>query len=466
MTRRTIVALATGIATAAAAGTLIVGRDGGTDVPAELLVSASGGALTTDGRTKDAFGRSAPTLDRNGRRRFEIGNSFFTQNWVTAPASTSDRDGLGPFFNAQSCASCHVRDGRAQPPTSPSDPQRGLLLRLSVPNGAGGEKDHPAYGGQLHDRSILGVPAEGQIAITTTPIIGEYGDGTPFTLSRPRYRIADPAYGPAGRNIKISPRIAQQVVGMGLLEAIPAARITAAADPDDVNDDGISGRVNRVTDMRTGKRVLGRFGWKANVGSVDDQVASAFRGDIGITSSRAPEQPCTTSQSACRHARSGGAPEVDDQIIATVGFYVSTLAVPGRRAIDDHVRRGARVFAEAGCGGCHTPAQHTGEAENPAISPQTIYPFSDLLVHDMGSFLADGRADGQASGTEWRTPPLWGIGNIEPINGHTRFLHDGRARDLSEAVLWHAGEAQNSREVFRLAPADDRAALIAFLRSM
>jgi CxxC motif-containing protein (DUF1111 family) len=459
------VGLVTGITVAASAAIFAATRDRGPTPPAELLVTASGGALTIDGETKDAFGRSAPTLDREGRRRFEIGDSFFTQNWVTAPASTTDRDGLGPLLNAQSCASCHVRDGRAQPPKDANDPERGLLLRLSVPDGSGGEKAHPIYGDQLQDRSILGVPAEGQIQITTNPVRGTFGDGDPFELLRPRYRIADPAYGPVGRDVLISPRIAQQVVGMGLLEAIPETDVVSAADPGDRDGDGISGRANRVRDMRTGTPVLGRFGWKANIGSVDDQVSAAFRGDVGITSARASEQPCTDEQPVCGNATPGGSPEVDEDLIATVGFYVKALAVPGRRPIDDDVRQGARVFDDAGCAGCHTPQQRTTDA-GPALPAQTISPFTDLLVHDMGPLLADGRADSDATGSEWRTAPLWGIGNIEPINGHTRFLHDGRARDLSEAILWHGGEAQDSREYYRLAPADQRDALIAFLESL
>lgn len=450
--------------------TLFADRNGvAPSLDAALLEPRSGGDTTALRATTNAFGLSARNLGREERRVFEIGDSLFTQNWVTAPSSTSLRDGLGPLLNARACASCHVLDGRARPPTGPDDPERGLLLRLSVPDPGGGPpRPHPVYGDQLQDRAVLGVQAEGEIGIAHEDLPGSFADGTPFTLRRPSYRIEDPAYGPPGQRLQISPRIAQQVVGMGLLEAIPEGDIVARADPDDVDGDGVSGRPNVVIARADDRERLGRFGWKASVATVEDQSAFAFRGDIGVTSSRVSEESCTRTQAACRRAPSGGDPEIDDETLARVAFYVRTLAVPGRRDLEDPaVRAGAAMFAEAGCTTCHTPTHRTAAGASPAaVAGQAIHPYTDLLLHDMGAGLADGRPDGRATGREWRTAPLWGIGLVEAINGHTRFLHDGRARSLEEAVLWHGGEAEASREWFRTAGRGERAALVAFLESL
>ncbi|MEZ5079325.1 MAG: di-heme oxidoredictase family protein [Thermoleophilia bacterium] len=252
-----------------------------------------------------------------------------------------------------------------------------------------------------------------------------------------------------------------------MLDAVPEAEILANADPTDADGDGVSGRPNRVSDLATGRVMLGRLGWKANV-ATRDQTAAAFRGDIGITSRLTPRESCTPSQSACRAAPTGPSPQLDDEALQRVTFSVTTLAVPGRRDLGDAtVSEGARFFASAGCTGCHTATLHTGESEvSTAVADQTIHPYTDLLLHDMGDGLADAKRDGRATGREWRTQPLWGIGLVEPINGHTRFLHDGRARNLEEAILWHGGEAVGAREAFRTADRATRDALIAFLESL
>jgi CxxC motif-containing protein (DUF1111 family) len=438
---------------------------GGPD--AALLDERSGGDTTAFDLTDNAFGLSARNLGRDERRVFEIGDSLFTQNWVTAPSSTSSRDGLGPLLNAQACGSCHVKDGRARPPDGPDDPERGLLLRLSILGDGGTQLPEPRYGGQLQDRAVLGVTPEGQFEITYGVVRGEYGDGTPFELRVPSYAIVNLAYGPMRPDVMVSPRIAQQLVGMGLLEAIPESEILARADPDDRDGDGISGRPNRVHASDGNDNALGRFGWKANVATIADQAAGAFRGDIGITSSRAPEEPCTKVQTVCLGTISGGSPEIDDDTLSKLVFYVHTLAVPGRRDTErSEVREGARHFEDLGCAACHTVTYRTGNSPFDAVSNQTIHPYTDLLLHDMGPGLSDGRPDGEATAEEWRTAPLWGIGLVDDINDHTNFLHDGRARNLAEAILWHGGEAKESSEGFRMLGADDRAALIAFLESL
>ncbi|MDA0351959.1 MAG: c-type cytochrome [Chloroflexi bacterium] len=442
--------------------------DGDADGSA-FLVAELGGETTAFTDTRNAFSLSARNLSNEQRRRFEVGDSFFTQNWVTAPASTDARDGLGPLFNAQSCSSCHVLDGRGRPPTDDDDPERGLLLRLSVPgtDDHGGPLPDPIYGGQLQDRAILGLMPEGAISIEWTEISGEYDDGTPYTLRAPTYRIADPAYGELSSELMISPRIAPATIVMGLLEAIPDSRLLELADPGDEDGDGISGRVNMVWDVRSGTLVIGRFGWKAGQPSVEQQSAGAFNGDIGITSTLFPNVDCTSSQTDCLEAINGGTPEVSDERLADVTLYASTLAVPAMRNLDDEeVRRGADVLMRAGCTGCHVAPHETSGHAIEALNGQTILPFTDLLLHDMGEGLSDHRPVFSASGSEWRTPPLWGIGLTETVNDHTNFLHDGRARSLMEAILWHDGEGAGSRDAFKALSAEDRAALIRFLESL
>ena len=433
----------------------------------EVFAEALGGDTTAFTAGSNAFELSARNLTNEERRTFEIGDSFFTQNWVAAPSSTEARDGLGPTFNAQSCSSCHAHDGRARPPTGSDDPVRGLLLRLSV-HGPDGPVPDPVYGGQLQDRAIIGVEVEGRIGIEYEEVAGVYPDGTTYSLRKPIYSILDLAFGPVDPDIMVSPRIAPAVMGMGLLEAIPEARIRELADPDDADGDGISGRPNEVWDIRRNELALGRFGWKSNEPTVEQQAAGAFRGDIGITSTLFPDENCPSAQNSCASAINGGSPEVPDERLRKVTFYVQTLAVPAMRDVDDpEVERGARLFVKANCAACHTPRHVTGgDHPIPALRDQVIFPYTDLLLHDMGDGLADNRPDGLASGSEWRTPPLWGIGLVETVNGHTMFLHDGRARNLEEAILWHGGEALESRNHFMGMPKSDRDALLRFLRAL
>jgi CxxC motif-containing protein (DUF1111 family) len=439
--------------------------DGGSQLEDEL-----GGDLTRHDDSRNALSFPAPDLSAADRRRFEVGDSFFTKNWVTAPSSTEARDGLGPTFNAQACSSCHVLDGRGAPPDPEAiDARLGLLLRLSVPGetATGAPAEHPVYGGQLEDRAILDVPAEGRVDVTVETIRGTYADGTPYELTKPTYTVADPAFGPFGDDTMISPRLAPQVIGMGLLEAVPDDVLLDAADPDDTDGDGVSGRPNRVWDARSGEQIIGRFGWKANVATVEQQVAGAFHGDIGITSALHPDEDCPDAQTACAASATGGSPELTDDRLAAVTFYGRTLAVPAMRDVgDDSVAAGADVFADLGCTACHSPTLTTGDSDIAALSDQTIHPYTDLLLHDMGSGLADGRPDFEATGSEWRTPPLWGLGIVDAVNGQRFLLHDGRATTFEEAILWHGGEGARAAEAFRTATAEDRAKLLAFLEAL
>jgi CxxC motif-containing protein (DUF1111 family) len=451
-----------------AATLLIVASCGGDERVA--LDPHLGGAASRASDSQTAFGLPAPSLTNAERELFEIGDSFFTKNWVSAPASTTGRDGLGPLFNAHACSGCHLRDGRGLPPDVPGASRIGLLMRLSVPGAAADEPPRPdgVYGGQLQDVSLDGTPAEGRIDVTYTDQPGTFADGTTFTLRSPAYRIVDLAYGPMAPDVMMSPRLAPQVIGVGLLEAVPEVTIRAAADPDDADGDGISGRVNIVRDMRTGGTALGRFGWKAGQPSIEQQSLSAFNGDLGLTTSLAPRDDCTETQTQCLGAPNGGEPEVTDKTMAAITFYGRVLSVPDMRTPDDdQVIDGSEAFDTLGCAGCHVRTLQTADSAIPQLADQTIHPYTDLLLHDMGPGLADNRPEYDASGTEWRTPPLWGLGLIDTVSANGRFLmHDGRARTIDEAIMWHGGEAAAAAEAYRNASAETRRALNAFLESL
>jgi CxxC motif-containing protein (DUF1111 family) len=421
----------------------------------------------------NAFALPAANATDAHEGEFFSGNSFFNAPWVTAPSSTSSRDGLGPLFNASSCAACHFKDGRGAPPESEDEIPVGLLLRVSRVSASG---DHlgadPTYGGQIQPFAIPGVMPEARPRISYATVDDAYPDGSPLTLRTPSLTLDELAYGPLAADVQLSSRTAPVMIGLGLLETIPAERIDALADPTDADGDGISGVAAWQTDEQ-GEPALGRFGWKAEQPTVAAQSAGAFRGDIGITSSARPDEDCTAAQQACADAPSGGTPEIDDDILERVVTYASLLAVPARRAPEDpRVLRGKLLFREAGCAHCHVPSHTTGD-EHPTGEPalvelrgQLIWPYTDLLLHDMGQDLADGQAVGAASGREWRTPPLWGIGLIPSVNGHQYLLHDGRARGVAEAIAWHGGEAEASRDAFLTMDAEDREALIAFVNSL
>lgn len=408
-----------------------------------------------------------------GRMRvFQFGNRLFNTNWVQAPGSVKTFDGLGPLFNRVSCAGCHTFDGRGQPPENVGDPMDSMLVRLSVPGKTdrGGPQPHPAYGTQLSDRAINGVKPEGRAIITYEEVAGTYGDGTPYTLRKPSVSFADLAYGPMD-GVLTSPRVAPQVIGMGLLESVPEATLLALADPDDADGDGISGRVNRVWSDAAGETRIGRFGWKANAPTILDQSVDAALGDIGLTTSILPVQNCSPVQTDCLAAYDQSAtdgPEISDEFVTKLVIYMQALAVPRQRnETDPKVMRGETLFREAGCAACHVPTLKTGDdAVLPELANQTFHPFTDLLLHDMGPELADGRPDFEASDSEWRTPPLWGLGLIKQVNGHETLMHDGRARGFAEAILWHGGEGEAAREAFRTMPAADREAMVAFLKSL
>lgn len=445
-----------------------------------------GGAGTSKkSANRDAFSQSSANITFEEEGEFKLGNGFFTKLWVSSPSSTQASDGLGPLFNARACQSCHLKDGRGHPPEGNAD-ATSMFLRLARAAETDEEKaavadrrvlnfPDPIYGSQFQDLAVPGLKGEGRMVISYQTVPVELADGTHLTLRWPSYSVSDLGYGPMDPRTTLSPRVTPAMIGLGLVEQIHPADILANADPNDKNGDGISGKASIVRDKKTGELTLGRFGWKAQTPTIRQQSADAFAGDIGISTPEVPHHwgDCTEAQTECLAMPNGvqerlGPVEAPDPIMDLVTFYSQNLAVPARRDIDNpQVLRGKQMFYEAGCASCHMPKFVTRrDAPNKAQAFQLIWPYSDFLLHDMGEELADGQQVGDATGQEWRTPPLWGIGLTQTVNGHTFFLHDGRARNLTEAILWHGGEGQAARDRFAALPADDRNALIKFLESL
>ena len=445
----------------------------------------AGAATVFKALNRDAFSHPSANMPFKRQRDFRVGNGIFRKIWVSAPSSTTSSDGLGPLFNARACQRCHLKDGRGRPPAA-GERAETMFLRLSIPPQTEAERaalrEHrqtvipePTYGSQLQNFSIQGILAEGEMTIAYQEMPISLADGEIVSLRAPSYGVSGLHYGPFHPETMLSPRVAPPVIGMGLLEAIADDDILADADPDDRDGDGISGRANIVWSDELGRPMLGRFGWKAGNPTVSQQSAAAFRGDVGISTPLYPRPhgDCTSAQESCRAAPHGGASaqntvESGAALVDLLNFYTRNLGVSARRDIGDpQVLQGKRLFYEANCTGCHTPKFVTrrdsiGEEQ----SFQLIWPYTDLLLHDMGDGLADGRPEGEASGREWRTPPLWGIGLTETVSGHTFFLHDGRARSLLEAILWHGGEAEAAKQRVVAMTRAERAAVLAFLRSL
>ncbi len=453
---------------------------------AENFETMQGGAATSKAIVNgDAFSHFSSNITFAEEETFKLGNALFRKLWVSSPSSTQASDGLGPLFNARACQSCHLKDGRGHPPEGTADntsmflrlardardeKERGILARHEVLN-----FPDVTYGKQLQELAVPGLVSEGTMKITYEEVPVTIGGGEVVLLRKPIYSVEGLNYGPLEPDVTLSPRVAPPMIGMGMIQAIHEADILAKADPDDADGDGISGKPSLVRDLRSRELKLGRFGYKAENATVRDQSASAFVGDMGISNPDAPfdQGDCTSSQQACLDRPSGvqerlGATEAPDPVLELVTFYSENLAVPARRDPGDaKALKGKELFYQSGCVSCHTPKFVTRrDAENKAHAFQLIWPYSDFLLHDMGEGLADGQRVGVADGREWRTQPLWGIGLTETVNEHSFFLHDGRARNLTEAILWHGGEAQAARDAFASLDRDDRTALIAFLESL
>ncbi len=455
--------------------------DGGQRDASRAGAASPGVAVASRGRY--AFSIAAATLNDEERSRFAAGHSTFKRNWVEAQASTLMHDGVGPHFNAHACAGCHTLDGRgampANAPGTPSDAPAGLVIRLSVPGVAqagAGVVPEPVYGEHLNKLAVEGVAREGRVVIGWQALRGRFADGTPYVLQQPRYSVVDLAYGPLAPDVRLSPRLAPQLMGVGLLESIADADILQNAARQAATRGPIKGQVNRVWDLYAERELIGRFGWKANAATLRHQTAAAFLGDMGITSPRLVKQACTSAQADCLAARAGGwkgrPPEITDAVMDDVVFYQAALAPAAQRdAQAKQVQHGAALFAQAQCAACHRPSYTTGQAaflpvKTTALQGQRIWPYTDLLLHDMGPDLADGRPDHLASARQWKTPPLWGIGLLQEVNGQTRLMHDGRADGVLEAILWHGGEAQAAKGAVLRFSAAQRAALVRFVMSL
>ena len=445
----------------------------------------SGGAATSTERVNaNAFSHPSANLAFADLQRFLLGNGLFRKDWVSSPSSTLASDGLGPLFNARACQSCHFKDGRGHAPSGPDESALSMLVRLSVPPRETQADDiaasrllaapEPIYGHQLQDFAVAGLPAEGKVAVHYETVPVALKGGETVTLRRPELAVTDLGYGPLQDGTMLSARVAQPMIGLGLLEAIHQADILARQDPDDIDGDGISGRANWTRD-ETDTRRLGRFGWKAIEPSIAQQSAQAFFSDMGLSTPVAsdPFGDCTNAQQACRTAPNGvqphlGAEEVPGDLLDLVSFYASNLAVPARRGEGETaVLEGKRIFYDAGCPACHTPKFVTRrDAAHEAQRFQLVWPYTDLLLHDMGEDLADDRPEGLADGREWRTPPLWGLGLTKTVNAQATLLHDGRARTALEAVLWHGGEARTARDYVVDLDPRHRDALLRFLESL
>lgn len=435
-----------------------------------------GGTTTVNKFDANAFSLPSANLAPTRRLDFSVGNSFFRSPWVIAPATTTSRDGLGPLFNTNACQNCHIKDGRGHPPAPDAVNAVSMLVRLSIPATPAdaavlakkGIIPEPVYGGQFQDMAIPGVAPEGRVRVTYSPVPVAFADGTVVELQQPNLQMTDLGYGTMHPDTLFSARIAPPMIGLGLLEAIAEEDILANQDPEDLNGDGIRGRANQVWSHAAQALRMGRFGWKAGQPSMRQQNADAFFNDMGLSTPLLSGSACTETQVDCLAAPHGGEPEVNEKIEAQVLFYSRNLAVPARRNPDSpEVLHGKQLFNQANCQGCHTSRFVTGkDAAEPELAEQVIFPYTDLLLHDMGDGLADNRPEFKASGRDWRTAPLWGIGLTETVSGHTRFLHDGRARNVMEAVLWHAGEAEASKQQVLKFSQVERQALLAFLNSL
>ncbi len=457
--------------------------------------SKPGGETSVSDKPFPSLQRPAANLDNALKPDFHAGKALANQPWVKAPTITDARDGLGPIYNARTCLSCHVNGGKG---TIPIDNKRALtstLIRLSKPGInhhkliTDGVIPHPVYGDQMQGQSVSlahqlrhsqkpgtlkhDVAPEAYIYVHWDKQTFTYPDQYQIELRKPRLEFTNLGYGPLGDDTLYSIRVAPAIHGMGLLELIAEQDLQTISDENDVNNDGISGRLNQVWDVEKQATVAGRFGLKANKPTLKMIVAGAFKNDLGISNPLFPDQPCTTNQPSCLAVRNGnterhGNVELSESLLTLTSNFNRDLAPVIRRNIqDENVMQGRTLFYQVGCNQCHTPRFITQKSDSaPHLSEQIIWPYSDLLLHDMGSELADGRPDFLATGNEWRTPPLWGVGLLQQVNGSNTLLHDGRARTIEEAVLWHGGEASKVKARFIQLEKSEREALIKFVNSL
>ena len=431
------------------------------------LAALSGGEFTVADESELAYSLPGP-ISGQQLELFANGRQEFQQRWVVLP-SIGGKWGRGPTSNAEICADCHAGNGRGHAPETRKEPLASMVVRLSIPgeNEHGGPRPHPNYGDQLQNQGELGrVPPEGDASIAWNDREEKFADGSVVLLRAPQLLLSNLAFGPLGPEIMTSVRIAPAVFGAGLLDAVTEEQLLEIAEKQKAL--GFNGRPNYVWNNATQATAMGRFGWKASQPTLMQQDAFAFLNDMGVTTPLFKQENCPDIQVACRKRPRGMIPEQPERAFNELLFYTRALAVPARRhAEDPEVLRGEFLFAQAQCAACHVSAIKTGDYPAfPALGGQTIHPYTDLLLHDMGEGLADGRPDFLAGPRDWRTPPLWGIGLSGKVNGNASLLHDGRARNLTEAIVWHDGEAAVARDAFVRMPKPEREALLAFLNSL
>lgn len=457
-------------------------------------------SLVLSGQSVQAYRTPAQNLTEEQIAKHLAGDTLFERAFSDDP---SRKDfGLGPAYNHINCAGCHNRDGRGALPTiAPGNDWKQLtispvFLRISIENPHDVPMKSaqnnwlepvavPGFSTQLFNVGSWGLredlPGVGQAKVWMKFEYSEftYPDGSKVSLRKPIFKITD-AYTPRiyEADVKTSPRIGPPMIGLGLLEAISETDILAIAATD-FSSEGVSGKPNWVLDVQKQMKndpypiSLGRFGLKANTPTVFHQSLGALNGDLGVTNYAFPHESISgTDLYETFKIKFPAKVKVDDveasqETADLLVFYSQTLAVPTRRNItEEEVRQGGRLFAEIRCTTCHTPSFTTGKHEIPQLSNQKIYPFTDMLLHDMGDGLADGRQDFDANGREWKTRPLWGIGQSKTVNPLAGFLHDGRARTFEEAILWHGGEAEYSVKKFTALTKSDRDAVVRFLNSL
>jgi CxxC motif-containing protein (DUF1111 family) len=449
-----------------------------------------GGQMTAKRLSDRSFVAVGQNVKGRDKLNFWTGLSLFKNPWVVAPSSTTDRDGLGPLFNTRACSSCHLAGARGHPPEVGKSIPSALVIRLG-PNSDNSDVWIDAnYGDQIQPRAIplqhstLTTPLQGeaQLDLQYTEIIGTFADGESYSLRKPSYTLVELSQGDVQANIGLSPRFAPVVYGLGLIDAIAQTDLLSQEDILDKDGDGISAKYNRVISLQGGNllrqsaipknnKAIGRFGAKAKHPSLQQQVAAAFRDDIGITNSFYPQESCSPAQTDCAIASALGGQEgleIPDKLLTLVNQFTQFMAVPPARNLDiENVQQGRTLFHKAQCAACHTP-NYTTAADYPVtqLAGQTIYPYSNFALHNMGPGLADGVYEFEATGNEWRTPPLWGLGLQKQYKKNAVFLHDGRARTISEAILWHGGEAAKSQQFFINMSVADRSALLAFLKAI
>ncbi len=456
-----------------AAGAIAVERN----QPGGAALSA--GTFTIERFDKAAYSEPAPVLNHKQRHFFMVGRSVFHRQWASINSLNGDW-GLGPTFIADRCSACHVNAGRGGPPASRDEQLLSMLVRLSLPgeDKHGSPRPHPHYGDQLQNHSLDGrnvdlayagspVPPEADLYMDWEERVFSFPDGEMVELRAPKLRIESLNFGPLGTETMTSVRIAQPIFGLGFLEAVSEQTLADIARRQ--NAQGFNGRPNYVWDAVNNRMALGRFGWKANQPSLKQQIATAAMGDMGLSSRLFPDQNCPPAQEICARHLPGNVPEIINHEIDALERWLQGLAVPARRNIDDsEVQRGEKLFADAKCAVCHVPEMKTAEQfpPLPQLANQAFRAYTDLLLHDMGEGLADGRPDFKAGPRDWRTPPLWGLGLSQTVNGSTAMLHDGRARNVAEAILWHGGEAKVSRDAFAGMSKEERRAIVAFVEAI